>query len=35
MFPVLSRDGGTLGIGAYRNFDRDDAIPGEANLLVY
>ena len=35
LFPVLSRDGGTLGIGAYRNFDRDDAIPGEANLLVY
>ena len=25
LFPVLSRDGGTLGIGAYRNFDRDDA----------
>jgi hypothetical protein len=35
LFPVLSRDGGTLGIGAYRNFDQDDAIPGEANLLVY
>jgi hypothetical protein len=35
LFPVLSRDGGTLGIGAYRNFDRDDAVPGEANLLVY
>jgi hypothetical protein len=35
MFPLLNRDGSVLGLGAYRNADRDDAQPGEASLLTY
>jgi hypothetical protein len=35
MLPMLNRDGSILGLGAYRNADRDDGIPGEANLLIY
>ena len=35
LFPLLNRDGSVLGLGAYRNADRDDAQPGEASLLVY
>jgi hypothetical protein len=35
MFPLLNRDGSVLGLGAYRNADRDDAQPGEASLLIY
>jgi hypothetical protein len=35
IIPLLNRDGSVLGIGAYRNADRDDGIPGEASLLLY
>lgn len=33
--PLLSRDGGTLGIGAYRDSGQDHGVPGEAALIVY
>jgi hypothetical protein len=35
IIPLLNRDGSILGLGTYRNADRDDGIPGEANLLIY
>jgi hypothetical protein len=35
IIPLLSHDGSVLGLGAYRNADRDDAWPGEATLLIY
>jgi hypothetical protein len=35
IIPLLSSDGSVLGLGAYRNADRDDAWPGEATLLIY
>jgi hypothetical protein len=35
LFPLLNSDGSILGLGAYRNADQNDAVPGEASLLTY
>jgi hypothetical protein len=35
MVPTLNHDGSVLGVGAFRNAEDTDGIPGEANLYVY
>lgn len=35
MLPTLNQDGSVLGVGAFRNAEDTDGIPGEANLYVY
>jgi hypothetical protein len=35
MVPLLSRDGRTLGLGAYRDADQYDGRPGMTTLRIY